>query len=187
MRFAVTLLIFSAFLFAPAIVLAAERLSEEQTQLKRNERLVGLCNRTGVKYVPSADVEYKPGIDAKGNFIVAADLDATLGPEMYPLRIPIEVDIVERFDLDVPLGIISDPEVAGIMVFEDGRVTYNGKEVSDKVEVFCIENKIIEGPKATEQPTPLVNTPASEEEPSAKEVGRTPAIPAGEPIEGEYH
>lgn len=44
----------------------------------------------------------------------------------------------------MPTGIISNPEIAGITVYEDGKITYNGHNVSKNVEAFCLENKIIE-------------------------------------------
>lgn len=119
----------------------------EQQELMKNARLVSLCNHNAVNHVPDADVEYKPGIDAKGNFIVAPDIGVDFGRNIYPLYIPLEINLVERLDLDVPIGIIMNPEIAGIMVYEDGKVTYNGHDISRNVETFCAENAIVKKPE----------------------------------------
>ncbi|MFP4312826.1 MAG: hypothetical protein ACLFR0_00750 [Alphaproteobacteria bacterium] len=119
-------------------------MDEDLLKLRSNKRLLEICTHRTIHHIPDADVEYMPGIDAKGNFIVAPDIGIGFSSNIYPLQIPLELDIVERFDLDVPLGIISDPIIAGIVVHENGMVTYNGHNVSQKVETFCVENKIIE-------------------------------------------
>lgn len=118
--------------------------AQDDSDLKYNQRLKKLCNTAvDVNYVPAEDVEYQPGIDAKGNFIVPPDIGFAAQPNIFPMRIPLELDIIERFNLDVPIGIISDPEVAGIMIYEDGKVTYNGQDVSDNVQAFCQNNDLI--------------------------------------------
>lgn len=146
---------------------------ENHKKLFQNQRLQQVCSHRAVNHIPNNDVAYKPGIDAKGNFIVPPDIGFTMSGPEYPIRVPLELDIIERFDLDVPIGIISDPEIAGIMVYEDGKVTYNGHDVSGKVESFCIDNKIIPAPKPEKKP---------EIKPDIE------VLPLeGEVIEGEHH
>jgi len=117
---------------------------DENSALKYNQRLKKLCNTSAdVNYVPSENVEYQPGIDAKGNFIVPPDIGFAAQPNIFPMQIPIELDIIERFDLDVPIGIIADPEVAGVVIHEGGKVTYNGQDVTNNIQAFCQKNELI--------------------------------------------
>lgn len=157
-------------------------LSAYQQKIHQNDRLVGLCRRTGVAYIPGKDVEYRPGVDVKGKPVVPADLSGSpqINVLSYPIPIPIELDILERFNLDVPIGIIAKPEIAGIFLHEDGSVTYNGTQITDKIEEFCIDNFIIEGPKATGKPVDIIRHNQTEPKPP-------PQKPSGEALDGEYH
>lgn len=149
--------------------------------LKYNQRLKKLCNTSAdINYVPAEDVEYQPGIDAKGNFIVPPDIGFAAQQNTFPMQIPIELDIIERFNLDVPIGIIADPEVAGIVIHEDGKVTYNGQEVTNNIQTFCQNNDLIViDDKATEpsESKPDEKTPAQYKEIDVEELP---------PLDGSY-
>jgi hypothetical protein len=118
-------------------------MSPEQKKLVQNSRLTRLCNHSAVQYEQPDGIEYVPGIDAKGNFIVAPDIGVDMSSNDFPMYIPIEIDLLERFNLDVPLGIIADAEVAGIQIYADGKVTYNGHDISGNVQSFCSEHDLI--------------------------------------------
>mgnify|MGYP000938777339 CR=1 FL=1 len=106
-----------------------------------NKQLQVLCQQTAV-HIPWDDVEYKGGIDQQGNFIVAADTGMAFSPHEYPIDIPLELDLLEKFHMDVPIGIIADAKVAGIKIYEDGKVQYNGQDITPQVGVFCKEKMI---------------------------------------------
>lgn len=137
-------------------------------QFRDNKTLKLLCSET-VAHVPQDDVEYQGGIDQEGNFIVAADSGTTFSAFEYPIDIPLQLDILEKFNLDVPVGIIADAKIAGIKVHEDGHVEYNGQDISPQVSSFCKEKMA---------------------EPVSHEKGHEPEIEKedlGAPIAGEGH
>lgn len=106
-----------------------------------NPQLQVLCQQTAA-HIPWDDVEYKGGIDQKGNFIVAADTGVSFSAFEYPIDIPLELDLLEKFNMDVPIGIIADAKLAGIKIYEDGKVQYNGQDVTPQVGTFCKEKMI---------------------------------------------
>ena len=182
--FTLILIFIGSFIFDVGFVFAQDGLTNEQIRLSRNPRIVRLCNNSyGVEHVPDADVEYKPGIDAKGNFIVPPDVGFSSGGMTYPINIPLELDIIERFNLDVPIGIMSDPTIAGIRVFEDGNVTYNGQEITDQVRNFCQENRLVDdidveviGSKSNENVPTTINSETKNETTSEIEIEELPPL-----------
>lgn len=139
--------------------------------LDENPQAGLLCTQT-IKHNPK-DAAYTEGVDVHGNPIVPADIQKdALEMYYYPLEIPLELDIIERFDLDVPVGIIANPEVAGIRIFKDGKVQYNGQDVTDDVLVFCQEE--VEKKKAADAA-------------AAAHDGKGGGGGHGEEISGEHH
>lgn len=106
-----------------------------------NKQLQVLCQETAA-HIPWDDVEYQGGIDQKGNFIVAADTGVTFSSFEYPIDIPLELDLLEKFHMNVPIGIITDAKIAGIKIHQDGRVQYNGQDITQNVGLFCKEKMI---------------------------------------------
>jgi hypothetical protein len=123
-----------------------------------------LCSQL-VAHTPGEDVEFKPGVDAQGNPITPADINAPIEAIAYPIQIPIEIDIVKLLDLELPPGIESSTEmnaaVAFLSVEKDGRVFYNGQDVSDRVTYTCKDDLDAVAPAAAPaaQPAPAA-TPA---------------------------
>jgi hypothetical protein len=160
-------------------------------QTVTENRLITLCQQRLVDHVPDANAEYQPGVDVDGNAVAPADIGTTLDTGIYPLRIPLEMDILERFNLDLPEGIIADANVADIMVHEDGRMTYNGQDISAQLEALCVENEIIVSPE-TQQVRPEIETappPKPSTTTSDGQIEIEPLAPSQEDeiIKGEYH
>ncbi len=98
------------------------------------------------------NADYEPGVDVNGNLVTPADLPEGEGQETevmsYPLEIPISVDMLELVNIDLqetmPGDEDSEPEanttLTSVMVYEDGRVEYNGKDVSRDISVNCMAN-----------------------------------------------
>lgn len=89
------------------------------------------CQRL-VRHVPSADVEYKPGVDVHGNPVVPADL-----PGSQPLKVPdsyefdITVNVFERLGRDPPKGLGgTELKVGTVSVDKRGNVSFNGQRLS---------------------------------------------------------
>lgn len=87
------------------------------------------------RYVPSADVEYKPGTDVvDGKPVAAADLDGGVAP----LKLPDTIDIVISVELQNRLGIPVDPTLykpetflGDVTVKPDGRAYFNGQPLQN--------------------------------------------------------
>jgi hypothetical protein len=65
----------------------------------------GDCNRF-VRHHPSADVEYKPGVDVRGKAVAPADLPGSRRiklPDSYEFDITLQV--FKRLRLEVPVGL----------------------------------------------------------------------------------
>ena len=93
------------------------------------------------KHVPDDDVAYTPGIDVKGNPVAPADLNGGANFELpETVKIPLTINLAEAFgiegaftedSLNAPLGIIE--------VGMDGKVIYNGRDISSQAVVYCKE------------------------------------------------
>lgn len=117
---------------------ASEGVPDDDTALiKQSKNLQILCSES-VQHVPDMDVEYAPGIDAQGNFIVAPDVGFISNKLSYPIDIPIELDMLDRLKMNAPAGIVSDPLIAGLKIYDGGKIEYNGRDVSGDVERFCM-------------------------------------------------
>ena len=86
------------------------------------------CTRL-LAHIPSDDVAYRPGVDARGRPVAPADLDgapALALPEGY--RVRIEVDSDDRFGIPATAGSYDADIVIGEALVEaDGRVLFNGQ------------------------------------------------------------
>ncbi len=118
---------------------------------------------------PTDGVQYLVGIDVHGNPVVAADLNPPLPVMDQAVIIPIEVDLVERFTLDVPDGVELKPSVAVMKIHKDGRVEYNGQDVSNEAYYLCGKGELPE----PEAPQGSGHKPDD-------------AVPSGGVIEGQY-
>ena len=82
-------------------------------------------------------VHYTPGIDVHGKKVVSADLNNDFSKSLFPIEIPIKIDLIERFDLDIGNGIDLEPVIAHFQVHEDGRVMYGDKDLTNKAQELC--------------------------------------------------
>lgn len=87
------------------------------------------------EYQRPAGVEYQPGVGADGP-VVPADLGPSL-KGFDTIEIPVEVDLIERFGLMPPEGVELNPYVALMSIHKDGRVDYNGQDVSQQAHTLC--------------------------------------------------
>lgn len=85
----------------------------------------GFGNHDSVTHKPSDDIHH-------GNHRGAFRL-----PDK--MTIPIAVDVLEYMNIDVPQGIEGESNIANIDVYMDGRVVYNGQDVTGKMYEMCDE------------------------------------------------
>lgn len=157
------------------IILLVALGSAAHAQDPTDSRLTTFCNQYSINHSPNTSAEYQPGIDAEGKTVTPADIGSSPDTDLYPLRIPLEMNIFERFNLDIAEDFITDASIVDIMVYEDGRVTYNGQDISSEIKTFCVENNII---------TP---SPPRAKIPDSSELRPLDPPQDDEIIKGEYH
>ena len=112
--------------------------------------------------------EYKPGVDVHGQGVVPADIEPTLEALSYPIEIPVDIDLLNTLDLPWPENVtVSDgltAEVSRLTIHEDGRVEYNGKDISSKVTVSCVEEENVEKSDGQEEQSSVSSEAENQEE-----------------------
>ncbi len=92
----------------------------------------------------SGGAEYRSGVDAYGEAVASADINAPVKALTYPIKIPVELDLLRFLDLDIPASAknalnIDEVNIVHFELFEDGRIEYNGQDLSDQVSQSCDE------------------------------------------------
>lgn len=86
-----------------------------------------------VRYQPSGDVEVKDGMGAEGWAVAPADLypPAITADDFDPVTIDLNLPLKSYMNTesDIPLE-EAEINAGTIQIFQDGRVTFNGKEIS---------------------------------------------------------
>ena len=110
--------------------------------MAQDVQVISSCS-AAAKLAADQGAEYKPGVDVHGKAVTSANLNNEIKALSYPIEIPIEVNLIEFLDLELPdaaRGAVElDPNVAFLSVHEDGRIEYNGQDVSSKVSYSCEE------------------------------------------------
>lgn len=112
-------------LTAMTIFLATAAGAQAQATVKVSEKD---CSRL-VKHVASADVNYQPGVDVRGNSVAPADLNSgsqVALPDGFSF--PLTIDLSERLGLDSS-DILARPVLGEIKV-SGGKVTFNGEPLN---------------------------------------------------------
>lgn len=131
------------------------------------QMIEGVCKNLP-QYRQQAGVEHVPGAED----VVPADLNAVEQP-INAVEIPVTVDLETRFNLNVPNGIELEADMANIVVHPNGRVEYNGQDITDAAYQACLEAPVEETETPDGQPDghmeeDAVNSEAKPEE-AAKE------------------
>ncbi len=90
------------------------------------------CSRL-IKHQPSDDVTYTPGVTKRGKKVVSADLNAQ--PITLPdvIRIPITVDMFERYNIPAnKANFGAEAEIGVVEVHKDGRSFFNGQPLQNE-------------------------------------------------------
>ncbi len=99
----------------------------------------GLCDNLPV-YKQQEGVEHVPGAED----VVPADLNPLKAATPDVINIPIDVILAERFAaVNIPSDLELHPTVATVSVHKDGRVEYNGQDISDQAYRFCEEDSAV--------------------------------------------
>lgn len=105
------------------------------------EEIKTLCRHVQ-SYQNRNSADYVPGVDVHGNPVEPADLNnAQSSLISNPVVIPIEIDLATRYGLSLPTGIELEPTVASIEIYNDGHVTYNGRDITKRAQTLCAQEK----------------------------------------------
>ena len=90
------------------------------------------------RHQPSADVEYKPGVDVHGNAVAPADL-----PDGYAIELPKSIDIAITADIARRFGIATNnlyrgEAQIGTVTLQGSQVLFNGKPMQSAAEADLI-------------------------------------------------
>lgn len=146
----------------------------------------------------AADVEYKPGVDIHGKAVVPADINAGPMGDAQTIVVPLTVDLAERLQgLNVP-GLAMESTLGFLEISPEGRVNYNGRDLTPQVYVLCGRKGAESLPKPAGEvvsPSDRQKTPDVLESPPVKEKAFPPQpkpvqAPKPEPgklLQGEEH
>ncbi len=90
------------------------------------------CSRL-IRHQPSDDVAYTPGVTKRGKKVVSADLNSQ--PITLPdvIRIPITVDLFERYNIPAnQANFEAEAEIGVVEVHKDGSSYFNGQPLQDE-------------------------------------------------------
>lgn len=143
--------------------------------------------KNGVPYT-SVGANYTPGVDVNGNAVVSADIDGGVQAFTYPLSIPVELDVLRVLDLDVSSALAQagefETKLGDVILYEDGRVEYNGQDISSSVETLCAgaqDGNVISVSPAQTAPEDITVEPLSPPQPGTQPSTKTPAVAPPEP------
>lgn len=114
-----------------------------------------ICATIGGDQVQSAD--YTPGIDAYGNAVASADLPQAGGVQLpEAIEIPMTVDMAQMLGVYLPSGADLPASFGTFAVFTDGKVTYQGRDLTDNAKAVChnVEIGMSARQEEVETPTP---------------------------------
>jgi hypothetical protein len=92
------------------------------------------------RHTPSADVEYKPGVDVRGNRVAPADLPGSAGAApMDRFEIPVTLDFARRLGFATP-GAAALPRTAevGRLSVQGNRLFFNGQPLNAASEAELV-------------------------------------------------
>lgn len=105
----------------------------------RTEICRSVAAMRGSDTVYSAD--YVEGVDAYGREVAPADV-ASDTPQIVPdtLEIPVRIDVLQAIGIESYGGLDMLPHIGVMRVSKDGRVTYNGRDLTPEFQVICNPN-----------------------------------------------
>ena len=103
----------------------------------------------------SNDVAYKAGVDVHGKPVVPADVNADpMGFSGQTIVVPLTIDLAKRLQNQNIPGINMEGTLGFLEVAPDGRVTYNGQDLTSQVHVLCGKGALDDVPPANGHKAP---------------------------------
>tara|TARA_R110002072_G_scaffold206421_5_gene364196 strand:- start:245 stop:721 length:477 start_codon:yes stop_codon:yes gene_type:complete len=133
------------------------------------QSMAQLCNRSTSKEVASAD--YVGGVDVHGKKIMPANIGSSAsGILPDPIIIPINLNLAALYGLDLSLPLELMPDISTVKIYQDGRITYNDKDITSNIAFAC--------EKYHKENREEVTQPHGQKSPDA--------LPSSDIIEGQY-
>lgn len=82
-------------------------------------------------------VDYKPGVDVKGRPVVPADINAAVIDVPDMMVVPLSIDLAKRLPSASAKGVDMAGTAGFLEVWKNGRITYNGQDVTPQVYLLC--------------------------------------------------
>ena len=131
------------------------------------------------QYQQPAGVEFK----AETDDVVAADINPLNTGVPSVIHIPITVQLAERFpSLGLPSDLELEPDVGSIAIHQDGRIEYNGQDISAQVKRTC--GTPVPEENMPQAAVPEDDKPAVQESAPASPSPATDEKPVASPAEG---
>lgn len=94
-----------------------------------------LCTRLDINHTPDKGIHYMPSTDPS---IRPADVSNAINfSEVFPVIVPIEIDLIKRFNLKIPEDILDNAEIAELAITRNGDILLNRHDISSTVVSFC--------------------------------------------------
>lgn len=117
-----------------SVAIAADK-TDGKSETMAVEKII--CSKT---YVPAEGIqspEYRPGLTIKGEPVASADINPAptdSGPDY--VEVPMTIDLAERMNLS-QAGAEAKLPVANIKIYKNGKVEYNGQDISSNTTTLC--------------------------------------------------
>ena len=98
------------------------------------ERMI--CSKLYVPATGNQSPNYQAGIDVHGNAVVPADINSAenAGPDY--VEVPMTIDLAKRMGV-APTGAEMQMPVANLKLYKNGKVEYNGQDISSNAASLC--------------------------------------------------
>lgn len=95
-----------------------------------------ICSKIYVPATGVASPNYQPGVDVNGNAVAPADISAPAIAMPDYIEVPMTIDLAKKMG-SLPTGAEMPMPVANIKLYKDGRVEYNGQDMTSNAVSMC--------------------------------------------------
>lgn len=121
------------------------------------ERMI--CSKLYVPATGNQSPTYQAGIDAQGKSVVPADINPSADATPDYVEVPMTVDLAKRMGIN-QVGAEMQMPVANLKLYKDGRVEYNGQDVSSNASDMCGSGKKSDVSKPSRTMADVKSTPS---------------------------
>lgn len=151
-----------AFLAVIMMGVAANAMAADKTDGKSETYAVEkvICSKA---YVPASGIaspDYQAGITVDGKSVAPANVSAptSLSQADY-IEVPMTIDLAKRMNLP-QVGAEAEMPVANLKIYNNGKVEYNGQDISSNAGVMCGDTPAAKAPmSAVTEPVAAPLTP----------------------------